>query len=148
MFQREVAAIEQEQLLVPSAQGGEEIRERDLPAIDGDLETEVEPVSAVRFHGRDLDVRVPLEAGVVRAGAHHLDLEILELLQFRQDLGGELRGLDAAELPPVGPLGPGPSDRLTHPFLPLWVPAASAFVAGCAGAEREHPAGFEIAEGP
>src|SRR5699024_8175267 len=71
---------------------------------------------------------------------------------FRQDLGGELCGLDAAELPPVGPLGPGPSDRLTHPFLPLWVPAASAFLVGGtsigAGAEREHPAGFEIAEGP
>src|SRR5699024_11886947 len=58
------------------------------------------------------------------------------------------RGLDAAELPPVGPLGPGASDRLTHPVLPLRIPAIAGFVAGGAGAEGEHPARFEIAECP
>ncbi len=93
----ERAALE-DQVALTQGEGGEEVLEGNLLAIDRDSDSEVEPVGTVRSLGRrDPHQRGALGTAVAHGGSDHLDLDVVSGEQRRQQLGREEHRIETGQ---------------------------------------------------
>jgi hypothetical protein len=84
-----------------------ELDEGDRAAVDGDLESEVEPVVLLRLDRGDLDVRFSAELSVGLLLPAGDDLEVLDLLEPGQDVDDEVGGVGVVDFD-IGDAAPEP----------------------------------------
>ncbi|MDQ0648340.1 hypothetical protein QFZ53_002536 [Microbacterium natoriense] len=96
MREREVAAVDEQQLLLALAQRREQGAEGDVAAVDRDDDSEVEPVGVGGLEGGDLDLRVAGELAVLLACPGGLD-DHAHRLEGGDDVRDEGSGVDVVE---------------------------------------------------
>jgi hypothetical protein len=99
-LQREVCPVRQQKMRLATGESGEHLGERDLASLDGDVDTEIEPVHLARYiAGRHADpqgvAHLPVSSGL----PGHLHGDPRRISQQGQHLGGEPQRVQSPQPP-------------------------------------------------